>query len=77
MELRQQLIRDIELLPENTLRAVSVFLRDIVMVEFNADAKSETPTKRTREEFFGCMRGQFKMADDFDAPLDDFKEYMP
>lgn len=24
----------------------------------------------------GCMKGTFKMADDFDAPLDDFKEYM-
>ena len=32
--------------------------------------------KMTREEMFGCMRGQFKMADDFDAPLEDFKEYM-
>jgi hypothetical protein len=25
---------------------------------------------------FGCARGQFRMADDFDAPLDDFMEYM-
>ena len=32
--------------------------------------------KMTREEMFGCMRGQFKMTDDFDAPLEDFKEYM-
>jgi len=24
----------------------------------------------------GCMKRTFKMADDFDAPLDDFKEYM-
>ena len=32
--------------------------------------------KLTREEVFGCMRGKFKMTDDFDAPLDDFKEYM-
>ena len=36
------------------------------------------PSKRvmTREEVFGCMRGQFKMSDDFDEPLEDFKEYM-
>ena len=32
--------------------------------------------KMTREEMLGCMRGKFKMADDFDAPLEDFKEYM-
>jgi hypothetical protein len=25
---------------------------------------------------FGCAKGEFKMADDFDAPLDDFMEYM-
>jgi hypothetical protein len=25
---------------------------------------------------FGCAKGKFKMADDFDAPLDDFMEYM-
>ena len=30
----------------------------------------------SREDVFGCMRGQFKMADDFDEPLEDFKEYM-
>ena len=25
---------------------------------------------------FGSSRGKFEMADDFDAPLDDFAEYM-
>jgi len=32
--------------------------------------------KMSRASVFGCMRGQFQMADDFDAPLEDFKEYM-
>lgn len=27
-------------------------------------------------ELFGQGRGEIRMADDFDAPLDDFKEYM-
>ena len=26
---------------------------------------------------FGSAKGLIKMAEDFDAPLDDFKEYMP
>jgi len=39
-------------------------------------ALPEKKPKMSREEMFGCMRGQFKMADDFDAPLEDFKEYM-
>ncbi|MCL1806449.1 MAG: type II toxin-antitoxin system RelB/DinJ family antitoxin [Oscillospiraceae bacterium] len=34
------------------------------------------PEKMPREAVFGCMRGQFAMADDFDAPLEDFREYM-
>lgn len=32
--------------------------------------------KLSREEVFGCMRGQFVMADDFDEPLEDFEVYM-
>ena len=26
---------------------------------------------------FGCAKGKFRMADDFNAPIDDFNEYMP
>jgi hypothetical protein len=33
-------------------------------------------TERKKERVFGCAKGQFHMAEDFDAPLDDFKEYM-
>ena len=25
---------------------------------------------------FGCAKGQFRMAEDFDEPLEDFKDYM-
>jgi hypothetical protein len=25
---------------------------------------------------FGCAKGEFKMSNDFDAPIDDFMEYM-
>ncbi|MDR2580976.1 MAG: DUF2281 domain-containing protein [Fibromonadaceae bacterium] len=34
-------------------------------------------TKMSMQDALGCMRGQFKMTDDFDAPLDCFKEYVP
>jgi DNA-damage-inducible protein J len=37
------------------------------------EAVSET---RPRTEMFGCLRGQYTMSDDFDAPLEDFREYM-
>jgi len=32
--------------------------------------------KTPEERGFGCMKGKIWMADDFDAPLDDFAEYM-
>jgi hypothetical protein len=35
---------------------------------------AETEQKKT--PVFGCAKGQFRMADDFDAPLEDFKDYM-
>ena len=40
-----------------------------------------TPKEVSSEEslkgrMFGCSKGQYRMADDFDAPLDDFKDYM-
>jgi len=37
-----------------------------------------TPAKTDPKKVpvFGCAKGQFKIADDFDAPLEDFKDYM-
>ncbi|MCL1857317.1 MAG: type II toxin-antitoxin system RelB/DinJ family antitoxin [Kiritimatiellaeota bacterium] len=34
------------------------------------------PRKLSRKEVFGCARGQFNIPDDFNAPMEDFKEYM-
>ncbi len=30
----------------------------------------------SRKQLFGCLRGRIGVAADFDAPLDDFAEYM-
>lgn len=38
-------------------------------------SKSKSENKIT-ERKFGYSKGFFKMSDDFDEPLDDFKEYM-
>lgn len=32
--------------------------------------------KKLKKPQFGCAKGRFKMAPDFDDPLEDFKEYM-
>ena len=33
-------------------------------------------TEPLKEREFGCLKGQIWMADDFVAPLEDFKDYM-
>ena len=38
------------------------------------DTPAETEPWKERE--FGCLKGKIWMADDFDAPLEDFKDYM-
>ena len=37
-----------------------------------------TPAKAgpLKERVFGCAKGKYRMAEDFDAPLEDFKDYM-
>ena len=59
--------------------ALSIFIRSVINnngIPFILSASKMTNAKMPREAMFGCMRGQFKMADDFDAPLEDFKVYM-
>jgi hypothetical protein len=37
----------------------------------------EVPAKeQLKERVFGCAKGKYRMAEDFDAPLEDFKDYM-
>jgi len=73
MELRQQIIADIERLPEEMLRAVNIFLRDIIMVEF----KTEVLAKQSvRPPFkFGCLKGKIQIADDFDEEMDEYGRF--
>lgn len=63
-----QLYTKIASLPSNLKKEVSDF------VDF---LKTKSKEKRQiKERKFGSAQGFFKMAPDFDEPLDDFKEYM-
>jgi hypothetical protein len=57
----------ISALPPSMIKEVNDF------VEF---LKSKQKKNKIKERKFGCAKGLFIMHDDFDAPLDDFKEYM-
>jgi len=69
MSVKEKLINDIKLLPDHTLQAISIIVQEIVTLSGKED-KFDLPYKR------GCMKGKMWMADDFDEPPEDFKEYM-
>jgi hypothetical protein len=65
-EHKLNLIRQIDQLPEESL----LELEEVIM-------KLRNPKKKLSTRQFGCMKGLvISMADDFDAPLSDFNEYM-
>ena len=72
MELRQQLIKDIEVLPENILLDISVIIRDHNILK----TKQFSDIGEKRRAMFGCMKGKTWISDDFDAPLEELREYM-
>jgi addiction module RelB/DinJ family antitoxin len=58
--------------------AVSMFITNAVIqncVPFNEEVLPKK-AKRTLAEAFGCAKGRFNIPDDFNDPLEDFKEYM-
>ena len=57
--------------------AFSMFIKGVInsnTIPYNIIVPKENDSKMS--SVFGCMKGKMWMADDFDAPLDDFKEYM-
>ena len=54
--------------------AISIFLRQAIRQHgLPFPISGDPPAKKPNP---GCMRGKIWMADDFDAPLEDFIEYM-
>lgn len=62
--IEHELIDQIHRLDETQQQRVLAFVRDLTK-----------PARQPRKA--GSAEGQVKMADDFDAPLPDFDEYMP
>ncbi|NOQ35190.1 MAG: DUF2281 domain-containing protein [Methylococcaceae bacterium] len=75
IELQTQLIEEIKQVPSDKLAEIY----DLVHY-FRLGLLQEKPTTeqiiRHKTPKFGFAKGTFKMADDFDEPLDDFKDYM-
>jgi len=63
-------------LPDLVLAAVQG--KEVVIAQNDQAAVRLVPVAAGRPcPRFGSARGKIFMADDFDAPLDDFQEYMP
>jgi hypothetical protein len=63
----------ISLLPHNRMGELMDFIEFLLSKEVSKVEKNKTK----RKPQFGCAKGKFKMSADFDAPLEDFNEYMP
>ncbi len=63
-----EVLSKFEALPPKFQKEVSDFM-DFLMDKFVKSNKKITPK-------FGSAKGKIRLSDDFDAPLDDFKEYM-
>jgi addiction module RelB/DinJ family antitoxin len=64
--------------------AISTFITYAVIqnsIPFGEEVQPKKPkrtkkAKRTLTEAFGCAEGRFNIPDDFNDPLEDFREYM-
>ncbi|MBL7975362.1 MAG: DUF2281 domain-containing protein [Candidatus Kapabacteria bacterium] len=75
MNAYKELIHELDALnDEQVVLAVELLrsLRTSPTSENTSNNISETQTKRA----YGVLKGKITMSEDFDQPLDDFKEYM-
>lgn len=67
----QALIQEIRTLPENLKLEVLHFVQFLKQKQVE-----QTESVKPRRRKAGSAKGKFVMADDFNAPLEDFAEYM-
>jgi len=72
MSVKEQLINDIKMPPESILLEISAIIKE--HISLNDNKFNDIGEKR--RAMFGCMKGKMWIADDFDAPLEEMKEYM-
>lgn len=71
--LSPQLIATLDKLPPDLQAEVLNYAEYLTTKSAQPQSSDTTPTKYRQA---GTMKGMFAMADDFDAPLEDLKDYM-
>jgi hypothetical protein len=65
----------LETLPSELKEEAKNFIEKLI--EKSKDRKKgSAPEEKHRERVFGALKGKIHLSEDFDAPLDAFKEYM-
>ncbi len=67
------ILRKFESLPEGLRKQAADYIEFLIEKETK---KRESKGENRKTPTFGSAKGMFRMAPDFDEPLDDFKEYM-
>jgi secreted trypsin-like serine protease len=71
--LSPQLIETLNKLPPN-LQTEILHYAEYIAAKYSDPSPADTAPKQYRQS--GTMKGMFTMAEDFDAPLEDLKDYM-
>ncbi|MFN4254226.1 MAG: DUF2281 domain-containing protein [Saprospiraceae bacterium] len=70
LDVKLLIYRDLESLPANVMLELHGLIRDFL-------AQKQQPKPKVKKRQFGSLKGMVAyMAPDFDAPLEDFKDYM-
>jgi hypothetical protein len=69
LEKKQILIKIIEELPDN-------LITDTVFADIEISINQISKKIQEGNRIFGISKGKYQLAPDFDAPLEDFNEYM-
>ncbi len=72
---RQEMINELAKLSDAELALALSAVREHHQPE--TASSQQTPQKIPLREAYGLLKGSFTMSDDFDVPLDHFKDYLP
>ena len=69
--IKETLLQEVSTLPPDYCSDVLNFIESL-----KVDKPKTANGKRPFTELYGIFKGKIRMADDFDAPLEEMKEYM-
>ncbi|MEA3308885.1 MAG: DUF2281 domain-containing protein [Chloroflexota bacterium] len=71
----ERTVSNLQILPPKAVRQVVDFV-EFLQTKYQHVPTADSPKPLERKPQFGSAKGLIVMADDFDAPLADFEEYM-